>query len=263
MLCRVQLPFSLCFEGIKKEERKASKLRRAGAMHTPARGVTPQLLPLRPRLQPVLHQRGSWCSVGSGLSVGKRVAPAMGGDRWPQGLPFVSFSSSHEDVGQRGGQAPPHPSTQPFVSQLKTNTKIIHERNPPAAATRLLHAGGSTGFAQRKGIRRLQNQIHVGCEKMLPRGHTPPKMPPKEGDHFSQPAAAELRLRWYLLTSGFTARFLLASLHTPPFLCAARGSPGEGRGTGSSCPTLSVGEPAFCSSGEPLGAQKPRSRCSW
>lgn len=94
------------------------------------------------------------------------------------------------------------------------------------------------------------------------------------GGHFSQSAAIELQLRWYLLTSGFTARFLLlASLHTPPFLCAARGSPSEGRGTGSSCPMPSVGEPALCSSRMPqspgadahgnvsLSAQRQHHRC--
>lgn len=125
---------------------------------TPACGVTPQLLPLRPPSQAGSPGKGQLVLGGVWSSHGNRgtEAPRTGGDRWPRGLPrslhiFLLFPRRRKTKRLRERRAPS--STRPFVLQLKINKN--NRRNPPAAAARLLHAGGSAGFAQRKGIRGL------------------------------------------------------------------------------------------------------------
>lgn len=165
---------------------------------TPARGVTP-----RPAAAPPSppSQAGS---PGKGqLVLGGVWSSHWNGGRWPQGWvvgiallplhlsPLPTKTEDKASLGKAGSLQ--HAA---FCLSIKNKQKIIYEKNPPAAAARLLHAGSSAGFAQRKGICGLRNQIHVGCEKMLPRGpRTPPKAPSPSGGErssFAQPAAVQL-----------------------------------------------------------------------
>lgn len=114
-----------------------------------------------------------------------------------------------------------------------------------------------------------------GMRENAPAGPRAPRKPPVppggERSSFAQPAVAE-HLREHLASSesisppavsqpGFSSS--LPSMPAIPRCCQrgpAKGSPSEGRGTGTSCPTPSALEAALCSPWELLGAQKPRAQ---